>query len=48
MLLKVDCLPQWRGHGWVRVGTNPPTFKKGTHEIFSNPKTFLGVVEGSG
>ena len=34
---------QWRGHGWVWVGSNPPTFKKGTHEIFANPKTFLGV-----
>ena len=33
---------QWRGHGWVWVGSNPPTFKKGTHEIFANPKTFFG------
>ena len=40
--------PQWRGHGWVWVGLNPPTFKKGTHEIFENPKTFLGVGGGGG
>ena len=39
---------QWRGHGWVRVGSNPPTFKKGTHEIFANPKTFLGGGSGGG
>ena len=24
------------------MGSNPPTFKKGTHEIFANPKTFFG------
>ena len=28
------------------MGSNPPTFKKGTHEIFANPKTFLGVGGG--
>ena len=22
------------------MGSNPPTFKKGTNEIFANPKTF--------
>ena len=37
-----NMLHQWRGHGWVWVGSNPPTFKKDTHEIFANPKTFLG------
>ena len=26
------------------MGSNPPTFKKGTHEIFANPKTFFGGV----
>ena len=36
---------QWRGHGWVWVGSNPPTFKKGTHEIFANLKTFWGGGE---
>ena len=30
------------------MGSNPPTFKKGTHEIFANPKTFLGVGWGGG
>ena len=25
-----------------RVGLNPPTFKKGTHEIFQKSKEFLG------
>ena len=39
---------QWRSHEWVWVGSNPPTFKKGTHEIFANPKTFLGVGVGGG
>ena len=24
------------------MGSNPPTFKIGTHEIFANPTTFLG------
>ena len=28
------------------MGSNPPTFKKGTHEIFANPKSFLGVGVG--
>ena len=38
---------QWRGHGWVWVGSNPPTFKKGTQVIIANPKTFFwgGVRE---
>ena len=40
---------QWRGHGWVWVGSNPPTFKKGTYVIFTNPKTFFwGGGWGSG
>ena len=30
------------------MGSNPPTFKKGTHEISTNPKTFLGVGVGVG
>ena len=47
-LITAQGLPQWRGHGWVWVGSNPPTFKKGTHEIFANPKTFLGVGGGGG
>ena len=38
----------WRSHRWVWVGSNPPTFKKGTHEIFANPKTFLGGGNGVG
>ena len=29
------------------MGSNPPTFKKGTHEIVANPKTFLGVGWGA-
>ena len=39
---------QWRGDGWVWVGSNPPTFKKGTHVIIANPKTFFGGVGGGG
>ena len=30
------------------MGSNPPTFQKGTHEIFANPKTFLGSGVGRG
>ena len=30
----------------VWVGSNPPTFKKGTHEIFRKSEEFLGVEEG--
>ena len=28
------------------MGSNPLTFKKGTHEIFANPETLLGVRGG--
>ena len=30
------------------MGSNPPTFKKGTHEIFANPKTFFWGGGGGG
>ena len=35
---------QQRGHGGVGgwEGSNPPTLKKGTHEISANPNTFWG------
>ena len=48
--INIYFLNQWRGHGWVWVGSNPPTFKKGTHEIFANPETFFfgGVGAGGG
>ena len=33
---------QWRGHGWVWVGSNPPTFKKAPMRFLQIQRLFLG------
>ena len=46
-LEKLQCRPQWRGHGWVWVGSNPPTSKKAPW-YFCKSEDFFGGGVGVG